>query len=347
MMEDHQALISPVKEEIRTPERCPSPLLPQDGSEELDNVQQDDMVDGNKDVKMEDDRPLTSPVKEETRTPERCPSPLLPQDGSEEHHNVPQDDQVVNPGEDLNIIYVTETHVRGDEQSIEDIPTDNRPDDCTTSSKEHLISSDFAANDCGITEDTFSEHTAYTPSAQHSNNLSSHLFQWVRSFTSSQTVKQSKQRSEHPRTRTGEKRYSCSECGECFTHKSNLVTHQRTHTGEKPFSCSECGKCFIQKSDLVRHQKIHSGVKPFSCSECGKCFIQKSDLVSHQRVHTGEKPFSCSECGKCFAFRSSLIAHQITHTGEKPFLCSECGKCFTHKSNLVSHEKIHTGVKPP
>ncbi|XP_044153063.1 oocyte zinc finger protein XlCOF7.2-like [Bufo gargarizans] len=44
MLEDQLPLTSPVKEERRTPERCPSPLLPQDGSEEHHNVQQDDQV---------------------------------------------------------------------------------------------------------------------------------------------------------------------------------------------------------------------------------------------------------------------------------------------------------------
>ncbi|XP_044130993.1 neurofilament heavy polypeptide-like [Bufo gargarizans] len=95
MMEDHRPLTSPVKEERTSPERCPSPLLPQDNSEEHHYVPQDDRVDGYKGIMMEDHQPLISPVKEEIRTPERCPSPLLLQDGSEEHHNVPQDDQVI------------------------------------------------------------------------------------------------------------------------------------------------------------------------------------------------------------------------------------------------------------
>ncbi|XP_044156120.1 oocyte zinc finger protein XlCOF7.1-like [Bufo gargarizans] len=93
MMDDYRPLISPVKEEIRTPERCPSPLLPQDNSDEHHYVPQDIQEAGYKGIMMEDHRHLTSPVKEERRTPERCPSPLLPRDGSEEHHNVPQDDQ--------------------------------------------------------------------------------------------------------------------------------------------------------------------------------------------------------------------------------------------------------------
>ncbi|XP_044155035.1 uncharacterized protein LOC122941678 isoform X3 [Bufo gargarizans] len=148
---------------------------------------------------MEDHRPLTSPVKEERTTTERCPSPLLPQDGSGEHHNVPQDDQIYrdkvqNPGEDLNIIYVTETHVRGDEQGIEDIFTDNCPDDYIMSSKGLPIPKDVKANDHALVQDAYKVYVIIpdTPSALQSNSQSSDLFQRVLPFDSSQTVKQNK-----------------------------------------------------------------------------------------------------------------------------------------------------------
>ncbi|XP_073520567.1 uncharacterized protein [Phyllobates terribilis] len=327
-----------------------------------------------KDVMMEVPQPLTSPdLFSKRTTPERCPRRLLPQDCKQEDPNVPQDHQ----GEDLTHIDTTETYVRGDERCKEEIPTYDRPGDCTRRSEGQLTSSIFKSDDLEIPQDAIevNDITPNIPSSLNNEDLSSDPMKQVLSSDSLPTTKEnqshkisikkqivptkpfslseygnsfSREKStlKHQKIHIAENRFSCFMCEKSFNTKSSLVRHQRTHTGEKPFSCSECGKCFNHKLNLIMHQRTHTGEKPFSCSECVKCFNNKSDFVKHQRTHTGEKPFSCSECGKCFNQKSNLVTHQKIHTGEKPFSCSECGKCFNYKLNLIIHQRTHTGEKP-
>ncbi|XP_044145654.1 gastrula zinc finger protein XlCGF66.1-like isoform X3 [Bufo gargarizans] len=183
-----------------------------------------------KNVMIEDHQP---PIKEEKTTPsllllqdERCPSPLLLQDGSEEHQSIPYDDQIdgnklLNLGKDLTNIKAEDTYVRSDEQTIEDIPTDNHPDDCTRISEKHVMS-DFRTDDCGVTEDTHEERAIISDlsSAFQNKDLSSDPLDGFQSSDSSQTVIQNK------------------------SHRRS-VQHQRSHTGENALSCSAVNKVYV------------------------------------------------------------------------------------------------------
>ncbi|NXR10457.1 ZN787 protein, partial [Semnornis frantzii] len=55
-----------------------------------------------------------------------------------------------------------------------------------------------------------------------------------------------------------------------FSDSCQLTNHRRIHTGEKPFSCSECGQSFNHRNNLIRHYRAHTGEKPFTCPDCGK-----------------------------------------------------------------------------
>ncbi|XP_075207525.1 uncharacterized protein LOC142312469 [Anomaloglossus baeobatrachus] len=127
-----------------------------------------------KDVMIEDLQPLTSPgLSSKRTTPERCPRPLLPQDCKQEDPDVPQDHQ----GEDLIHINTTETYVRGDERSKEEIPTDDRPDNNFWRPEGYQTSSAFEAGDREITHDTY-EEPAIIPYI-HSKDLSSDPFKSI------------------------------------------------------------------------------------------------------------------------------------------------------------------------
>ena len=208
--------------------------------------------------------------------------------------------------------------------------------------------------------------------------------------------------------------HECPECGKKLTSKSNLMRHYRLHTGERPFTCVDCGRTFADQGNMKKHnirvhvggdrssvpidsvdldelQQMDSSTDPsdalktglltselveikmemvsdhsdvgaqrppltskrrgntqnsFVCFVCNKRFPYRSNLKGHIRSHMDQRPYQCEVCGKAFKRTCDLLIHSRFHDEQKRFECRDCGRRFRWKNGLDRHLRVHTGERP-
>ncbi|PIO13767.1 hypothetical protein AB205_0104600, partial [Aquarana catesbeiana] len=260
------------------PERCPRPLYSRDSTQEDHTIPhhhqsrnlRDSKVEVKEEIKEEDDEDEVMEESESLKVhkdlyqdtmvesssyrnpPERCPRPLYSRDSTHEDHTIPHHHQ----GEDLTNVKVEdeveERYVRDDQQYTEEagmMRTFKEEDTPTEISTGHTIkepSKDYLAlpPGCKMKEEDITRDCAGEKTMRSAADGGLHsVYRLPNASDSEQPLRDGV-------GIQGKEKFSCPECGECFSSELSLTAHQRSHMDEKVHSCSECGECFLLKSEL-------------------------------------------------------------------------------------------------
>lgn len=135
----------------------------------------------------------------------------------------------------------------------------------------------------------------------------------------------------HEQIHKGLKPYECDLCQKRYTNQTNLDRHIRvTHQNEKKYTCQECGKCFSQLATLRQHHAVHTTERNFSCDVCDKKFKMKQHLRLHEMRHlpSTDRPKR--------KYKPPLKRYKQP---QKLCICTECGKHSNTTALHLSHMK--------
>ncbi|XP_018097584.1 zinc finger protein 646 isoform X2 [Xenopus laevis] len=168
--------------------------------------------------------------------------------------------------------------------------------------------------------------------------------------------------------------YSCLICQKEYSNPMGLKNHLRIHSEEKRFRCSECGECFRMARELSAHSKEAHAFNygsngenvPGSQESMGSgtpVVAENSSLISNIENYIAESmvpgDFSqliskyypdvngeveCEEShNEQLETATELNDVQITDKSseERRYTCKQCGKAYKHAGSLANHKQTH------
>ena len=145
----------------------------------------------------------------------------------------------------------------------------------------------------------------------------------------------------HCRSKHGNIRHTCAQCGKSYKLYSSLKRHIYEHQ-TKRYYCKKCGATFRFTSELKTHMAEHNRTKRFKCKICGMSYQLKNGLTRHMSKHSARK-WACESCNYRTSERRLLRLHKISHT-PLSLKCDQCEKMVRYPNQLRRHKKKDHGA---
>lgn len=156
---------------------------------------------------------------------------------------------------------------------------------------------------------------------------------------------------------TEKKKFTCDDCGKCFSRLSALVAHQLHHPKRKRYQCPDCTLSYSHAATLFNHMKTCSsqkkenssltkkeynptktllGPKKYHCEHCGKGFWSLGAYSHHK-----QSPSQCTDLRMKKGLTGSLHSVNGHSRSSIKVACPVCGRKFRHKGIMSLHMRKH------
>ena len=144
----------------------------------------------------------------------------------------------------------------------------------------------------------------------------------------------------------------CSECGQYFKFRIQLIKHSKIHQKNSDAAAEPpIAEKTVVRNGSKRPKKLKTKTtgreKDFYCPKSGCDFRSKykTNISTHLKCIHGEggQIFQCDLCPFQTAWKSNLRQHERSHSNQKPFACSfqNCDFRTRWLSNLRVHQAVH------